>query len=182
MLSAFVGPLAWTVGDGTANTNTTTETSLLIGAGGASGKWAMPGNFFVATGQMLRVTATMRLTTTTATNNSTFKLKIGAVAIATSPTFVNLASQTNLTLQLIWYLTLRATGDGTTANFMHVGNLIGANVSATNQNNPIPATAPAVGTGFDASTAATFDFTHTWSAASASNSITCHQYLLESMV
>jgi hypothetical protein len=180
-LSVLVGPLAWAVGDGTANSNTASETSLLLGTA-ASGKWAMPGGFFIAPGQTIRITATLRLTTTTGTNNSTFKVKIGSVAVATSPTFVNQASQTNLTMRLTWLLTLRAVGDGTSANFMHVGTYTGAAVSATNQINPIPATAPAVGTGFDSSTAATLDLTHTWSAASASNSMTLHQYVLESVV
>jgi 3-oxoacyl-[acyl-carrier-protein] synthase III len=79
-------------------------------------------------------------------------------------------------------LTLRAVGDGTLANFMHTGILHSAIVSATNLDNIFPTTAPAVGTGFDASTSAALDLQATWSAASASNSIQLHQYLLESVV
>lgn len=181
MLSAYVGPLAWAVGDGTALTNSTTQTSLLLGTAG-SGKWSMPGNFFTSPGQMLRLRASGRFTTTTGTNNITFNVVLGAVNICTSPTFVGLASQTNLTWDLEWLLTLRAVGDGTLANFMHTGRWITAGVSATNQINLIPATAPAVGTGFNATTSAVFDLQATWSAASASDSIQLHQYLLESVV
>ena len=180
-ISTFVGPLAWAPGDGTALTNTVTQTSLLLGTA-AAGKWNMPGNYFSLTGQTVRVKASGRITTTTGTNNMTFNIVIGAVNVATSPTFVDLASQTNLTWELDWLLTLRSVGDGTLATFMHTGNWLTAAVSATNLNNLIPATAPAVGTGFNATTAAVFDLQATWSAASASNSIQLHQYMLEAVV
>src|ERR1700757_2043827 len=168
MLSPYVAPLAWAVGDGTALTNSVAQTSLLLGTA-ASGKWAMPGGFFTAPGQMVRIKASGRISTTTGTNNITFNVVIGAVNVAASPTFVNQASQTNLTWMLDWLLTLRAVGDGTLANFMHTGNWLTSAVSATNLNNMIPATAPAVGTGFNSSSGATFDLQATWSAASSSN-------------
>jgi hypothetical protein len=180
MLSPYVGPLAWAVGDGTALSNTVTQTSLLKGTA-ATGLWAMPGGFFTYVGQMLRIKASGRITTTTSVNNMTFNVVIGAVNVAASPTFVNLASQTNLTWMLEWILTLRAVGDGTLANFMHTGNWLTSAVSATNLNNMIPATAPVVGTGFNSSAGATLDLQGTWSAAAAGNSITLHQYLLESL-
>ena len=182
MLSPYVGPLAWAVGDGTAVAATTTETSLLT-ASAATGKWSMPGGFFAAPGQMLRVMAKGRISTPAATQgNLTLKLKIGSVAIATSATFTSLASQTNISWQLDWDLTLRSAGDGTTATFMHNGKLITALVSATNLVNQLVTSAPAVGTGFDSSTGATFDLTATWSNATAGNTIQLHQYLLESTV
>jgi hypothetical protein len=180
MLSPYVGPLAWATGDCTAVTNTTTQTSLLTSTA-ATGKWAMPGGFFIYVGQMLRIKASGRISTATGTNNITFNVVIGAVNVAASPTFVNQASQTNLTWMLEWLLTLRAVGDGTLANFIHTGNWVTSAVSSTNLNNMIPATAPAAGTGFNSSAGATFDLQATWSAASASNSITLHQYLLESV-
>ena len=79
-------------------------------------------------------------------------------------------------------LGLRAMFAGTLANFMHTGRFISALVSATNLMNLIPATAPAVGTGFDSSAGATLDLQATWSNATAGNTITLHQYLLESLV
>lgn len=141
----------------------------------------MPGGFFTYPGQMLRLKASGRISTTTGTNNITFNVVVGAVNVAASPTFVGLASQTNLTWVLDWLLTLRAVGDGTLANFMHTGTWTTAGVSATNQINLIPATAPAVGTGFNSSAAAIIDLQATWSAISSSDTITLHQYLLESL-
>jgi hypothetical protein len=181
MLSPYVAPLAWAIGDGTALTNSVAQTSLLLGTA-ATGKWAMPGGFFSAPGQIVRIKASGRISTTTGTNNITFNVVIGAINVAASPTFVNQASQTNLTWMLDWLLTLRAAGDGTLANFMHTGNWLTSAVSATNLNNMIPATAPAVGAGFNSSAGATLDLQATWSAASSSNSITLHQYLLESVI
>jgi len=181
-LSAFVGPLAWAVGDGTAVAATTTPTSLLTSTA-ASGKWSMPGGYFTAPGQTLRLKAAGRISTPAATQgNITFNFVIGAVNVATSPTFTSLASLTNITWILDWLLTLRAVGDGTLANFMHTGNFETALVSATNLQNLIPATVPAVGTGFNSSAGATVDLQATWSNATAGNTITLHQYMLESIV
>jgi hypothetical protein len=181
-LSALVGPLAWAGGTGTAVAATTTETSLLTGPC-ATGLWAMPINFYALPGQVVRIYASGRVSTPAATQgNLTFKVKIGSVAVATSPTFVSLASQTTITWELNWLLNLTAVGDGTTATFMHTGNFLSALVSATNLNNLIPATAPANGTGFNSASAATQDLTVTWSNATAGNTITLHQYLLESVV
>jgi hypothetical protein len=180
MLSAFVGPLSWAVGDCTAVASSSTQTSLLTAAA-ASGKWSMPGGFFTSVGQMLRIRAKGRLSTASTAGNLTFYVVIGAVNVATSQTFTSQNSQTNLTWDLEWHLTLRAVGDGTTANFMHTGQFTCALVSATNLTNIIPATAPAVGTGFNSATAATVDLQMAWSNTNA-NSITLHQFLLESVV
>lgn len=181
MLSTIVGPLAWAVGDGSALTNTITQTSLLKGVA-ATGQWSMPGNFFTAPGQMLRVRASGRISTTTGTNNITFTLVVGAVNACVSPTFVALASQTNTTWNLDWFITCRSVGDGTNTTLMHTGIFTGAVVSATNLVNMIPATAPVVGTGFASNTAAIIDLQGTWSAAAAGNSIQLQQYVLESVV
>lgn len=181
MLSPYVGPLAWATGDGTAVAATVTRTSLLTSTA-ASGKWAMPGGFFISPGQMLRLYARGRISTPGATQgNMTFSLMVGSVVAALSPTFASLISLTNITWELDWLLTLRAVGDGTLANFMHTGKLLSALVSATNLVNLIPATAPAVGTGFDSSAGATVDLQATWSNATAGNTIQLHQYLLESL-
>jgi hypothetical protein len=184
MLSPYVGPLAWAVGAGTAVAANAAETSLLTSVA-ASAKWAMPGGFFIAPGQMLRYTARGKISTPGATQgNPTFKLKIGAVAIATSPAFASRASMTNEYWSLEWLLSLQSVGDGTLAAFMHTGWFDSVLVSATNLRNPIPAaaSAPANGTGFDSSAGAAFDHTVTWSNATAGNSIQLLQALLEAVV
>lgn len=182
MLSTFVGPLAWAVGDGTAVATTVTKTGLLTSTA-ASGKWAMPGNFFTAPGQMLRIRASGRISTPAAVmGNPIFTFDIGSVAVATSPAFVSQASQTNVTWILDWHLTLRTVGDGTLATFMHVGELRSVLVSSSVLVNMIPPTAPVIGTGFDASAAATATLSLTWSNATVGNTIQLHQYLIESTV
>lgn len=182
MLSAIVGPLSWAVGDGNAVAATTTQTSLLTSTA-ATGKWAMPGGYFTAPGQMLRLSAAGRISTPAATQgNITFAVAVGAVNVCVTPTFVSLASQTNISWQLNWLLTCRAVGDGTLTTFICSGNFETALVSATNTNNLIPATAPAVGNGCNTNTAANVDLLVTWSNATAGNSIQLHQYLLESVV
>jgi len=182
MLSTFVGPLAWAQGDGTAVAATTTQTSLLT-AGAATGKWSMPGNFLTAQGQMLRLRASGRISTPAATQgNITFNVTAAAINIVTTPTFTSLASQTNITWLLDLLITIRSVGDGTLATALGTGDFRSALVSATNLVNLIPATAPAVGTGFPSSTAAIIDLQATWSNATAGNTITLHQYLLESVV
>lgn len=181
MLSTYVGPLAWAAGDGSAVAATTTPTSLLTSSA-ATGKWSMPGGFFTYVGQMIRLHASGRMSTPASTQgNITFDVVIGSVNVAASPTFTSQASQTNITWELDWLLTLRAVGDGTSANFMHTGQFTSALVSGTNLTNLIPATAPAVGTGFNSSSSATFDLQVTWSNNTSGNTITLHQYLLESV-
>jgi hypothetical protein len=182
VLSPYVGPLAWAVGDGTAVAATASATSLLTSTA-ASGKWSMPGGFFCAPGQMVRIKASGRVSTPASTQgNLTFDVVIGNVNVAASPTFTSLASHTNDTWILDWLLTLRAVGDGTLANFMHTGTLLTQLVSLTSLVNMIPLTAPAVGTGFNSSAGATFDLQVTWSNATSGNTITLHQYLLESVI
>jgi len=181
MLSPYVGPLAWATGDGTAVAATTTPTSLLTSTA-ATGKWAMPGGFFIYTGQMLRLKAAGRVSTPAATQgNLSFQFVIGAVTVAGSQVFTSIANLTNTTWSLDWLLTLRAVGDGTLANFMHTGNFISDLVSLTAENNLIPDTAPAVGTGFNSSAGATADLQLTWSNNTAGNTAQLHQYLLESV-
>jgi hypothetical protein len=46
----------------------------------------------------------------------------------------------------------------------------------------LPASAPAAGTAFDATQSHTLDLFAAWSAASSSNSITCHQFSVASGV
>ena len=181
MLSPYVGPLAWAPGDGTAVAATTTQTSLLTSTA-AVGKWPMPGSWFTAVGQMLRITASGRVSTPAATQgNLSFQFVIGAVNVAVSQVFTSVANLTNTTWVLEWLLTLRSVGDGTLTTFIHTGKFFSDLVSLTAEVNLIPDTAPAVGTGFNAAAGATADLQSTWSNNTAGNTIQLHQYLLESV-
>lgn len=159
--------------DGTALANTTTATSIIP----ASAKFTLPANFF-SIGKVLRVTAQGRISNT-ATPTITFDIRLGAVIVFTSGAITTVTTITNKTWQLEVLLTCRAIGASTSANLMGAGSW---NTSAVASNNSIiPDTAPVVGTGFDSTNSQTVDVFATWSAASASNTITLHSYILESL-
>ena len=171
--------LANSPADGTAVAATVTATSLLTGSA-AAGKTTLPANWLgSAAGFQLKVYASGRISTPAATmGNPTFDIRFGSVIVATSPAFVSLASQTNITWRLEWDLTVRAVGNGTSANVLHTGEFKSALVSATNLMNLIPATAPVVGTGFDSTVSNTVDLFVTWSNATVGNTVQLHQYAL----
>jgi len=172
--------------DGAALTNSTTETSILPG----QAKFTLPANFLDYVGKTLRIRASGRISTlVTSPGTMTFKVKFGSIAVATGPAFaLNAVAKTNVTWWLEWALTARTIGAATTATFMHTGQwtseaIIGSPVPGTGGSGTllIPASAPAVGTGFDSTSANVVDLTATWSVANAANSILLHQYACESI-
>lgn len=176
------GLLATVIADGNAVAATTTQTSLLTGSASA-GIATLPAGWLGPTGRAaLKLFASGRISTPAATQgNPTFTFRVGSVNACVSPAFTSLVSLTNITWRLEWDFIVRAVGSGTTANIMHTGVFTAALVSATNLINLIPATAPAVGTGFDSTAAQTLDLQVTWSNATAGNTITLHQYTLEQL-
>jgi hypothetical protein len=110
-------------------------------------------------------------------------LRLGSVVIATSGAMtLSTSAKTNVSWYLEWLLTLRAVGGGTAANFMHQGSFTSEAAGATTVAGEaktilMPASAPAVGTGFDETASQKLDFFGTWSVANASNSILCHQFI-----
>lgn len=166
--------------DGTALTNTVTPTSLLpLGA-----LWTFPTEWFAQPGNSLLVRASGRISTVVTTPGTlTLDLRLGSVIIATSSAMVlSTTTKTNVSWYLEWLLTLRATGGGTAANFMHGGFFTSEAAGATTvageaKTIMIPTSAPAVGTGFDETAAQKLDFFGTWSVANASNSIQVHQFV-----
>lgn len=142
---------------------------------------------YMLVGRTLHIRAAGRISTlVTSPGTFTFFVVIGGVNVATSPAFtLNTAAQTNDTWVLEWYLTCRAIGNSTNANFMHTGEWVSTATtggSAPNTNTYlIPATAPAVGTGFNSTISNIVDFQGQWSVSNAANTITLHQYTLESL-
>lgn len=171
--------------DGTALTASTTETSILH----ASGKYIMGGGVMVYPGQALRLRAMGRISNViTSPGTLTFRVKFGSVAVATSGALaLNIAAKTNVTWILDWDLVLRSTGAGTAATFMHSGqwqseSVIGSPAAGAGgaASHIIPASAPAVGTGFDSTIDNIVDITAQWGTNNA-NSIQTHSYKLESL-
>lgn len=172
--------------DGTALNTSTTETSILH----TSAKFTLPANLLSYPGQALRIRAMGRISNIVTTPGTlTLRVKFGATAVAASPAFaLNTVAKTNVTWILDWDLTLRAVGGGTSANFMHSGqwqseSYVGS--PAASAGGPgtgmIPASAPAVGSGFDSTVANVVDLTAQWSISNAGNSIQCHSFKLESL-
>ena len=144
--------------------------------------------FFI--GKKLRVTASGRISNTVTAVNLTLGLAFGTVA---TPIIVfngganSLVARatTNVTWELVIDFTCRAIGTGTSANGIGTGRLLSeaclgsaANVAVVGS---LPLSAPAVGTGFDSTLNQTVQLVATWGTASASNTITCHQYELTDM-
>ena len=173
--------------DGTALTNSTTATSILPPAA----IFTLPNNFFYI-GKMIRIRAMGRISTVVTTPGTlTFSVRLGAgpVIAATSDALaLNVVAKTNVAWDLEWILTARAIGGSTSANLMHNGRftseaVIGSPLGSVGGAGTLALvnSAPAVGTGFDSTAAQKVDFFATWSVASASNSITLHQFALEDM-
>ena len=182
MLSYSWMPMASQV-DGAALTGSTTPTSLLP----SSAKFTLPANF-LSIGTTLRFRAAGRITTVVTTPGTlTLDIRFGSVIVATSQALaLNIVAKTNVTWRLKWDLTCRAIGGGTSANFMHVGEwmseaVIGSPLPSVGGVGEftIPASAPAVGTGFDSTAAQQIDFFGTWSINNA-DSILVHQFTIDS--
>jgi len=185
MLNTWNSTLIAAAADGAAITNTTTATSLLLGAT----KYLMPGGFFLYPGQMLRLLASGRISTVVTTPGTlTLDFRVGSVvAFNGGAISLNTTAQTNATWRLEMNMVVRAIGNSTSANILGVGEftsraVIGSAAAAAGGVGTwlLPDTAPAVGTGFDSTASAYLDLFATWSVANASNSITLHQFELVS--
>lgn len=177
-------------GDGAALANSTTPTSLLPAAAG----FTLASNFFANIGKQIRIKARGRVSTVVTTPGTlTLDIRLGTVA---SPIVVfnggamnlNTTAQTNATWELEADLVCRAIGSGTSASILGIGRftsraLIGSAAVASGYPGSalLPDTAPAVGSGFDSTITNRVDLFATWSVANASNSITLHQFSLESL-
>ena len=181
--------LVTAIGDQTAVNTSTSDVSMLgTGVGGAStaanaATYTIPANYFYI-GKQLLVRCQGRISSFTS-GTLTISFSLGTLAtpikVFGSGAITLVASQTNQTFDMEILLTCRAIGSGTTANFMGIGKLQASSAILANGNVLLPATAPAVGTGFDSTIANVANLLGTWSVSSASNSIQVHNYALISM-
>lgn len=170
-------------GDGTAGTSTT-ENSLLPG----QAKLTLPANFIDQIGKKFYIRANGRISNIVTTPGTlTFRVKFGNIAVATSSALqLNAVAKTSVGWYIEWMLTARAIGSGTLANFFHQGifgseSVVGSPVPATGGSGELAlqASTPVVGTGFDSTVANIVDLTGQFSLTG--NSITVHDYALESL-
>lgn len=177
--------------DSTALTNTTTATSILT----TPARLLIPANSWEI-GKTYRVRAAGRISTlVTAPGTLTLDLRVGPsipatiVAATTGALALNVVAQTNATWDLEWLLTCRAIGNAALTTLMHVAkwtSRASLNAPAVGTTTGVgvvlaPDTAPAVGTGFDATVNNYIDLFGTWSVANAANSILTHLFAVESL-
>lgn len=174
---------------GTALASSTTPTSLLP----SQAKYMMPANFPDVIGKKFRLTAAGRISTlVTSPGTLTLAVRLGPtsnIVAAQSQAFaLNVVAKTNVSWWLELLLTARAIGGGTSANLMAMGlwhseAVIGAPLPSAGgaPAHAWQASAPAVGTGWDSTVANIWDLYATWSVNSASNSIQCEDFALESL-
>lgn len=170
--------------DGTAVTGTTIGSLLPSQA-----KYTIPANYLDYVGKKLHMKAAGRISNIVTTPGTlTLSFRFGGstiVAVSQAMQLVNVA-KTNVSWYLDWTFDLRVTGSS--AQFMHLGvwtseSVVGSGTGAAGSTGPgqfvIPASAPALGTAFDATAAQQTDLLATFSLTG--NSIQLHQYSLEAM-
>lgn len=180
-MPGFLQQILGSAVDGAPLASSTTETSLLP----AGAKTPFPPGFFSKIGnQGLLVFAAGRVSVSGSALNLTIKLKLGSVVIADSGTMAmtTTASKTNVSWLAWWLMTIRAVGGGTLATMMSQGAFTSEAAGATSvvgeaKTILMPQSAPAVSSGFDDTAAQALDLLATWGTNSASNSITCHQFV-----
>jgi hypothetical protein len=173
--------LAWAYADGPALNTSTTATSIIP----TGAKFTLPANYFNFVGKGLRVVLLGRMSNMNPTPGTfTIDLRLGSVVACNSGALAlnTTAAKTNVVFKAVLNATCRAIGNGTNANLMFQWDVSSEAfaLAATGVGNVFgPASAPAVGTGFDSTAAQAVDILGTFSVSNAANGITIHQYLLE---
>jgi len=121
----------------------------------------------------------------------TFQINMGTVAAWSSGAVqLNATAHTTLPFRLVVEWTVRAIGNSTSANIIGVGTVTGimftntaGQVDSVNgiPSIVVPATAPAVGTGFDSTVAQTLDLFVGFSISNIGNQIQIQDYLVEAL-
>jgi hypothetical protein len=148
-------------------------------------RFTLPANFFVP-GKVLRISAWGRISnivTTPGTLTLDARFNTSTVVFNGGAFSLNTTAKTNVGWRLAMLLTCRTIGNVAVATILGQGDFTSESVvgSAAGVANDalLPASAPVVGTGFDSTVAQTVDVFATFSLTG--NSLTCHQFTLESM-
>jgi hypothetical protein len=168
------------------NTYTTAKTVLPVGC-----LVTLPANWWYV-GRSIRVTVAGAISNIVTTPGTiTLQCNLGAVAaFSTGAIQLNATAHTTLPFWFDALLTCRAVGASTSANLMgqaRVSGIMFTNTAGQTDSvngHPslmVPATAPAVGTGFDSTAAQTLDFFAGFSISNAGNGIQIQQYLVEAL-
>jgi hypothetical protein len=154
---------------GTALTNTTAATSILP----AAERFNVPSNIWEV-GTAFNVRVGGRISTAGSTPGTlTIDFRVGSVIVASFTTGTLAVSASNLTWLVDVDFITQTVDAGTGTTLLALGNFYSAALSAATPQLSLPASSPAVGTGYDNTVSGFFDCFGTWSVASASNSIRC---------
>ena len=165
--------IVWNTANGTAVANTTTETIIFPDVN-------IPANY-VADGRVLRLRCQGALSTT-ATPTMIFSVRWGTVTgtvICKSGAITQGSGVTSVIWDFVVLITCRANGVSGSVFAIGVAS-VGSASTLTNMMGSAGATVPAAVT-IDESVDKALSVTATWSAASASNTLTGHNYYLESL-
>lgn len=155
-------------------------------------------------GRILRITAMGGMgTLVTTPGTTTFEVRMGTtsniVAFTTGAIQLNATAHTLLPFTLQILLTLRTIGSGTGAQFMGMATIQGvmftvtiaatdlwgrvsaADAAVSHVQMQVPVTAPALGTGWDSTVTNLLDLFVARSVSNAANTMTIHEYLVESL-
>lgn len=141
-------------------------------------------------GSMFRITVAGGLGSLVTTPGTvTMQVMLGSIAVFTTGAIqLNATAHTNLPFWLDVLLRVDTIGTGTTAKMMGMGRLQGIQPTLTAGQTDAantggifsaPATAPAVGTGFDSTIATTLDFFVGFSISDAANTVRVQHYVVE---
>lgn len=169
--------------DGPPITNSTTQISVIP----TDCKYTLPANT-LRVGSQLKMTFAGRISNVVTTPGTLlFDCRFGAVVVfnsAAAAIALNTTAKTNVPFWAELLLTCRAVGSGTAANMMGQLKFNSESVLGVAANNYgltayLPASAPAVGTGFDSTVSNLIDLQAKFSVATATTALTIHQYQLE---
>jgi hypothetical protein len=164
---------------GTALSNTTTQTSLMLGNTGEMG--TLPAKYFERIGKSIKVSATGRISTVVTTPGTlNLYVRFGAIDVFDSGAMaLNVVAKTNVGWILDLELFCRSIGSTTVATLLGQGSFLSEAVIASvaptaggQLTHVLPYNAaPAAGAGFDSTVSQLIDIQGKWSVANASNSI-----------
>lgn len=166
--------------DATAVGNTTTETIIVP-------DFVFPAYTFIQ-GSKIRAQFAGRISNVvTAVPTITFRVRVGTATLSATAVFATAALATRATVatnETFWGdYTLTCRSSGTAGTIMSIGNFNIPNLTGGTTTNIInvmlPATAPAT-QNIDTTVANVLSLSAQWSAASASNTIQVHEYMLVS--
>ena len=187
-IETYVQSLTTQHAGGTAQNTYTTAKSVI----NTQALYTLPADFWTV-GRYLELNVEAALSNIVTTPGTiTFQVMMGSIVVLTSGAIqLNATAHTLLPVSIDARMTCRAVGAGTSANLMGqmwirgiqptltIGQTDAANTSGVFAG---PATAPAVGTGFNSTIANILDFWVGFSVSDAGNGITIHQYAAKTYI